>query len=49
MARAVDWSLQRPLISTAAEPVTGAWFSLGLLNQLNEFDPRVPPRDSWRP
>lgn len=39
---AVDWSTQRPLISTAAEPVTGAWFTLGLLNQLGRFDMRVP-------
>lgn len=44
---AVDWSTQRPLISTASEPVTGAWFSLGLLNQLDLFDPRVPPREGW--
>jgi hypothetical protein len=40
---AVDWSTQRPLISTAAEPVTGAWFSLALLTRLGEFDMRVPP------
>ena len=46
---AVDWSLQRPLISTAAEPVTGAWFVLGLLNQLDAFDPRVPPRRTGAP
>lgn len=44
---AVDWNLQRPLISTASEPVTGAWFILGLLNFLDAFDPRVPPHDGW--
>lgn len=43
---AVDWTTQRPLISTAAEPVTGAWFVLGLLNQLGEFDPRVPAEET---
>lgn len=39
---AVDWSKQRPLISTAAEPVTGAWFSLALLTRLGELDLRIP-------
>jgi GH15 family glucan-1,4-alpha-glucosidase len=40
---AVDWPTNRPLPSTAAEPVTGAWYALGLLNYLNLFDPRLPP------
>lgn len=39
---AVDWQTNRPLPSTASEPVTGAWFVLGLLNYLNLFDPRLP-------
>jgi hypothetical protein len=43
----VDWSTQQPLVSTASEPVTGAWFVLGLMNQLGLFDPRLPPRDTW--
>jgi hypothetical protein len=40
---AVDWPTDRPLPSTASEPVTGAWYILGLLNFLNAFDPRLPP------
>lgn len=44
---AVDWSTQRPLISTAAEPVTGSWFTLALLNYADVFDPRLPARDDW--
>ena len=39
----VDWQTDRPLPSTAAEPVTAAWYMLGLLNYLNLFDPRLPP------
>ncbi len=42
----VDWPTDRPLPSTAAEPVTAAWYQLGLLNQLNLFDPRLPPLDA---
>ena len=40
---AVDWPTDRPLPSTSAEPVTGAWYELALLNYLNLFDPRLPP------
>jgi GH15 family glucan-1,4-alpha-glucosidase len=39
---AVDWTNGQPLISTAAEPVTGAWYQMALLNYLNQFDPRLP-------
>lgn len=39
---AVDWTNGQPLISTSAEPVTGAWFQMALLNYLNQFDPRLP-------
>jgi hypothetical protein len=39
----VDWPSDRPLPSTAAEPVTAAWYVLGLLNYLDLFDPRLPP------
>lgn len=39
---AIDWTTGQPLISTAAEPVTGAWYQLGVLNYLNLFDPRLP-------
>lgn len=39
---AVDWTTERPLTSTASEPVTAAWFELALLNQLGKFDPRLP-------
>lgn len=39
---AVDWTNGQPLISTAAEPVTGAWFQIATLNYLNQFDPRLP-------
>jgi GH15 family glucan-1,4-alpha-glucosidase len=39
----VDWPTNRPLPSTAAEPVTAAWYVIGLLNDLNLFDPRLPP------
>jgi hypothetical protein len=40
---AVDRSTGLPLASTSAEPVTAAWYILGLLNYLNVFDPRLPP------
>jgi GH15 family glucan-1,4-alpha-glucosidase len=40
---AVDRPTNRPLASTSAEPVTGSWYVLGLLNYLNQFDPRLPP------
>jgi GH15 family glucan-1,4-alpha-glucosidase len=40
---AVDWQTARPLPSTASEPVTGAWYVLGLLNYFDLFDPRMPP------
>jgi len=46
---AVDWSTQQPLVSTASEAVTAAWYMLGLLNELDLFDPRLPPRDTWSP
>jgi hypothetical protein len=39
---AVDWQTERPLPSTASEPVTALWYILGLLNFLDEFDPRLP-------
>jgi GH15 family glucan-1,4-alpha-glucosidase len=39
----VDWQSDRPLPSTASEPVTAAWYNLALLNFLNLFDPRLPP------
>jgi GH15 family glucan-1,4-alpha-glucosidase len=39
---AVDRSTSRPLASTSAEPVTAGWYILGLLNYLNQFDPRLP-------
>jgi GH15 family glucan-1,4-alpha-glucosidase len=39
---AVDWTNGQPLISTAAEPVTGAWYQMSVLNYLNQFDPRLP-------
>jgi hypothetical protein len=39
----VDWPTDRPLPSTAVEPVTASWYILGLLNHLNQFDPRLPP------
>jgi GH15 family glucan-1,4-alpha-glucosidase len=44
----VDWTTQQPIVSTASEPVTGAWYVLGLLNQIGLFDPRLPPRSTWR-
>jgi GH15 family glucan-1,4-alpha-glucosidase len=40
---AVDRPTNRPLVSTSAEPVTASWYALGLLNYLNQFDPRLPP------
>jgi GH15 family glucan-1,4-alpha-glucosidase len=40
---AVDWQTNRPLPSTAVEPVAAAWYALGLLSYLNQFDPRLPP------
>lgn len=39
---AVDWTNGQPLISTAAEPVTGAWYQMAVLTYLNQFDPRLP-------
>ena len=39
---AVDWVTGQPLISTSAEPVTGAWYQIALLTYLNVFDPRLP-------
>lgn len=42
----VDWQTDRPLPSTAAEPVTAAWYHLGLLNYLDMFDPRLPLFDA---
>jgi GH15 family glucan-1,4-alpha-glucosidase len=39
---AVDWTNGQPLISTAAEPVTGAWYQMATLAYLNQFDPRMP-------
>jgi GH15 family glucan-1,4-alpha-glucosidase len=39
---AVDWTTELPIVSTASEPVTAAWFGLALLNQLGLFDPRLP-------
>ncbi len=38
----IDWTNGQPLISTAAEPVTGAWYQLAVLAYLNQFDPRLP-------
>lgn len=46
---AVDWTNNRPLPSTAAEPVTAAWYELALLNQLDLFDPRLPSFDTEVP
>ena len=46
---AVDWPTDRPLPSTSSEPVTGAWYVMGLLNLLNLFDPRLPPLDAASP
>lgn len=40
---AVDWQTERPLPSTSSEPVTAAWYIMGLVNYLNMFDPRLPP------
>jgi GH15 family glucan-1,4-alpha-glucosidase len=39
---AVDWTTELPIVSTASEPVTAAWYGLALLNQLGLFDPRLP-------
>jgi len=39
---AVDWVTELPLVSSASEPVTAAWYGLALLNQLGMFDPRLP-------
>jgi hypothetical protein len=39
---AVDWTTGQPLVSTMAEPVTGAWYQMALLNYINQFDPRLP-------
>jgi hypothetical protein len=38
---AIDWTTELPLVSTASEPVTSAWFGLALLNRLGIFDPRL--------
>ncbi|SDJ32034.1 hypothetical protein SAMN05444157_2808 [Frankineae bacterium MT45] len=38
---AVDWSNNLPLISTASEPVTGAWFMLATLVAQGQFNPRI--------
>ncbi|MDB6015090.1 MAG: Carbohydrate binding family 6 [Gammaproteobacteria bacterium] len=40
---AIDWQTGRPLVSTSSEPVTAAWNTLGLMNYLNIFDPRLAP------
>jgi hypothetical protein len=40
---AVDRQTDRPLPSTAPEPVTASWYVLGLLNYLGLFDTRLPP------
>lgn len=37
----IDWSTQQPLVSTAVEPVTGTWYVLSLLVNLNLFEPRL--------
>jgi hypothetical protein len=39
---AVDWTTERPLVSTSSEPVTATWCLLALFNQLGLFDPRLP-------
>ncbi|ABS27516.1 Carbohydrate binding family 6 [Anaeromyxobacter sp. Fw109-5] len=39
---AVDWTTERPLVSTSSEPVTATWYLLALFNQLGLFDPRLP-------
>jgi GH15 family glucan-1,4-alpha-glucosidase len=38
---AVDWTNMQPLISTASEPVTGAWFMLATLTAQHQFDTRL--------
>jgi hypothetical protein len=38
----VDWINGQPLISAAAEPMTGAWYQMAVLSYLNQFDPRLP-------
>jgi GH15 family glucan-1,4-alpha-glucosidase len=40
---AVDRSTEEPLISTASEPVTGAWFQLATMVEQGTFDPRLWP------
>jgi hypothetical protein len=37
----VDWPTDRPQPSTVSEPVTAAWYGLGLPNFLDLFDPRL--------
>jgi hypothetical protein len=46
---AVDRQTSRPLASTSTEPVTAAWYILGLLSYLNQFDPRLPPMGAPAP
>jgi GH15 family glucan-1,4-alpha-glucosidase len=40
---AVDWTTEEPLVSTASEPVTGAWFQLATLVNQGSYDPRLWP------
>ena len=48
-SEAVDWSTQRPLISTASQPDNGAWVAIGLLSLLDAFDPRIPQEQERPP
>ena len=42
----VDWPTDRPQPSTVSEPVTAAWYGLGLPNFLDLFDPQAAaPRE----
>jgi GH15 family glucan-1,4-alpha-glucosidase len=38
---AVDWTNMQPLVSTASEPVTGAWFMLATLTAQHQYDTRL--------
>jgi GH15 family glucan-1,4-alpha-glucosidase len=38
---AVDWTNMQPLLSTASEPVTGAWFMLATLTAQHQYDTRL--------